>query len=423
MTGAGESARTDQGTVLRNIGPLATCAGSLPSGDAGEIRGAAVAWTGETIRWVGSERDLPAAMAEWPSLDAGGRLVIPGLVDAHTHLAFGGSRAEEFEARLRGVRYQDIAAAGGGILSTVRATREATAEQLHARARAHLDFMVSRGVTTVEAKSGYGLDLDTEIRLLEVYARLDRESAVRVVPTFLGAHTVPPEYSGRKDEYVRVVAEEMLPEVARRGLARFVDVFVEDGAFTPAHARTMLAAGAAVGLRGKLHVDQLGPSGGAELAAELGATSADHLEHISSAGIDALARAGVVAVSLPVASLTLGQPPLPARALLDRGVPVAVATDFNPGSAPVPDLPLALYLACVFQRMTPAESLRGGTIEGARALGLEDAVGSVEVGKRADLVVIEAESVREWIYLFRSGPAYRTIVGGTTPGGPWLSAA
>ncbi len=411
---AASQVKADQGTVLRNIGSLATCARALPSGNAGEIRSAAVAWIGKTIAWAGPERELPKTMKAWPALDAGGRLVIPGLVDSHTHLAFGGSRADEFEARLRGVRYQDIAAGGGGILSTVRATRDATDDQLLARARAHLAFMVSRGVTTVEAKSGYGLDLGTEIRLLEVYARLNRESPVRVVPTFLGAHAVPPEYAGRKDEYVRVVVEEMLPEVARRRLARFVDVFVEEGAFTPAHARTVLAAGTKVGLRGKLHVDQLGPGGGAELAAELGAISADHLEHISPAGIDALARGGVVAVSLPVASLTLSQPPLPARALLDRGVPVAVATDFNPGSAPVPDLPMALYLACVFQRMTPAESLRGGTIEGARALGLEDEVGSVEVGKRANLVVIEAEGVCDWLYLFRNGPAHRTIVGGTT---------
>ncbi len=363
--------------------------------------------------WAGPERDLPKAMEEWPSQDAGGRLVIPGLVDSHTHLAFGGSRADEFEARLRGVRYQDIAAAGGGILSTVRATREATADQLLARARVHLAFMVSRGVTTVEAKSGYGLDLETEIRLLEVYAQLDRES-VRVVPTFLGAHTVPPEYSGRREEYVGVVIDEMLPVVARKGLARFVDVFVEEGAFTPAHARAVLAAGARLGLRGKLHVDQLGPGGGAELAAELGAISADHLEHISPAGIEALAATGVVAVSLPVASLTLGQPPLPARALLDRGVSLAVATDFNPGSAPVPDLPLALYLACVFQRMTPAEALRGGTIEGARALALGDQIGSVEVGKQADLVLIDAEGVGDWLYLFRNGPVSRTIVNGAT---------
>lgn len=415
---AASKARTDEGTVLRNIGSLATCARSLPSDDAGEVRGSAVAWSGETICWVGPERNLPKTLEEWPSLDAGGRLVVPGLVDSHTHLAFGGSRAEEFEARLRGVRYQDIAAGGGGILSTVQVTREATTDDLVAGARAHLAFMVSRGVTTLEAKSGYGLDLDTEIRLLEVYARLDRESPIRVVPTFLGAHTVPPEYAGRADAYVTVVVEEMLPMVARRGLAGFVDVFVEEGAFTPEHARTVLAAGARLGLRGKLHVDQLRPGGGAELAAELGAISADHLEHISSAGIEALAQAGVVAVSLPVASLTLGQPPLPARSLLDWGVSLAVATDFNPGSAPVPDLPLALYLACVFQRMTPAEALRGGTIEGARALGLDGEVGSVEVGKRADLALIEAESVREWLYLFRNGPVDRTIVGGVTVGEP-----
>lgn len=401
------------GMVLAHIGTLVTCRWrGRRQGELETIPNGALAWADDTIVWVGSERDLPVPYRDWPRVDAGGRMVIPGLVDCHTHLAFGGWRVDEFVARLEGASYREIQRKGGGILSTVRATRLATDEMLHAKARDLLDGMLRHGVTTVEAKSGYGLDAETELRLLRCYQALAAETGRPVVPTFLGAHTVPPEFAGNRDGYVRLLIDEMIPRVARDGLARFVDVFVEDGAFTVSEARAILQASASAGLGRKLHVDQLRPGGGAELAAAVGAISADHLEHVSPGGIQALAAAGTVAVSLPVASLTLGQPPLPARRLMDAGVPVAVATDFNPGTAPVANLPLACYLATVFQRMTPAEVLHGATIVAARAIGLEHTLGSLEPGKRADILVLDVEGVEEWLYRFERDRPSLIVAGG-----------
>ena len=286
--------------------------------------------------------------------------MIPGLVDCHTHLAFAGWRADEFEQRLRGRSYLDIARAGGGIMSTVRQTRAATEADLLRRAAGFLREMLTLGVTTVECKSGYGLEPDAELKLLRVYRQLAKEQPVRLVPTFLGAHVVPPEFRDNRAGYVDLLADRMIPALAKEKLAACCDVFVEESAFSVAEARRILRAGQKSGLSAKLHADQLTSGGGAELAAELGALSADHLEHISDAGIRAMATAGVVAVSLPLASLYLGQPPMPARRLIEAGVAVAVATDFNPGSAPSFHLPLALTLACTLQRMTPAEALEGG---------------------------------------------------------------
>ena len=400
--------------VLRNIGLLATCREGGPQSDLHAVEHAALAWNGPLIVWAGAERDLPEAYRVARAEDAGGRLVVPGLVDCHTHLAFGGWRASEFTERALGRTYTEIAEAGGGIAATVRETRTASEAALLARCRGFLGQMVQLGVTAVECKSGYGLTVDQELKLLQVYRHLADESAATIVPTFLGAHVVPAEYREHRDRYVSLLIDELIPAIARDRLARCCDVFVERSAFTVEEARRILTAGAAAGLAPKLHADQLSDGGGALLAAEVGAWSADHLEHVSPEGIAALARAQVVAVSLPLASLYLRQRPIPARRLLDAGVPVAVATDFNPGSAPSFHLPLAMTLACTMQGMTPAESLRGATIVAARAIGLAETHGSLEAGKRADFALIDAPDVEHWLYHFRANACVRTVIGGVT---------
>jgi imidazolonepropionase len=395
--------------LIENIAQLATCRAEGGQGEVHPIADAAMVWEGATIRWVGPRRELPGEYRGAERLDAGGGLVIPGLVDCHTHLAFGGWRAEEFTQRIRGASYLDIARAGGGIARTVRLTREAGEDALYHRARGFVREMIALGVTTVECKSGYGLDREHELELLRVYRRLAETEPVGIVPTFLGAHLVPPEYRERRDAYVALLVDELIPMVAAERLAACCDVFVEESAFTVEEARRILLAGRNAGLGLKLHADQLTSSGGAELAAEVGALSADHLEHPSPAGIGALAAAGVVAVSLPIAALYLGQPPMPARRLIDAGVPVAVATDFNPGSAPSYHLPLALTLACTLQRMTPAEALKGATSLAARALGLGDRTGSLAPGMAADFAVMDAPDVDHWLYHFRPNACRLTV--------------
>ncbi len=398
--------------VLRDISTLYTCAPEGAQHELHPIRDAALAWEGETLRWVGSASQLPARYADGPVESARGGIVVPGLVDCHTHLAFGGWRAEEFEARILGKSYLEIAATGGGIASTVAKTRAASTEELRRRCEGHLAEMAALGVTTVEAKSGYGLSLEHELRLLEIYRDL-AAGPLRIVPTLLAAHVVPAEYRDRRQEYVRLIIEEIIPAAAGRQLARFCDVFVEQGAFSVEEGRAILRAGIAEGLRGKLHADQITSNGGAELAAEVGAVSADHLEQVSQRGIERMREAGVVAVSLPYASLYLNMAPLPARRLIQAGVPVAVATDFNPGSAPSYHLPVALTLACALQRMTPAEVLKGATSIAAMALGLEREVGSLLPGRSADFAVIEAASVEEWCYHLRANACLRTVARGT----------
>lgn len=398
--------------LLDNIAQLATCRADGGQGAIHPITDAALVWDGDTIRWAGPRRELPPAYAGAERHDAGGGLVIPGLVDCHTHLAFGGWRADEFEQRIRGGSYLEIAAAGGGIARTVRLTRQATEAELVERSAAFLREMLSLGVTTIECKSGYGLDREHELALLRVYRTLAGRQPVRLVPTFLGAHTVPPEYRDDRAGYVSLLIDELIPTISRERLARFCDVFVERSAFTVDEARRILRAGQAAGLGAKLHADQLTAGGGAELAAELGAVSADHLECASDGGVAAMARAGVVAVSLPIASLYLGQTPFAARRWIDAGVPVAVATDFNPGSAPSFHLPFALTLACTLQRMTPAEALKGATIIGARAVGLEARIGSLEPGKAADFAVIGAPDVNHWLYHLRANACRATVAGG-----------
>ena len=398
--------------VLTNIATLYPCAAPGGQGALHAIANAALVWEGETIRWVGPEAELPDAYAAAERRDAGGALVIPGLIDCHTHLAFGGWRADEFEMRILGKSYLDIARAGGGIASTMRHTRAASEDELFERCLGFLGEMARLGVTTVECKSGYGLTLEDELKLLRVYRRLAASQPLGIVATFLGAHVVPPEYREDRAAYVRLVCEEMIPRVAAEGLAEFCDVFVEETAFHGDEARRIFAAAKRHGLRPKLHVDQLGDGGGAKLAAEVGAISADHLEYTSEEGMRAMAEAGVVAVSLPAATLYLRQKPMDARTFLDAGAAVAVATDFNPGTAPTFHLPLALTLACTMNRLTPAEALKGATHVAARAIGREHRIGALEPGKQADFVLLDAESVNHWLYHFRPNAARATYVRG-----------
>ncbi len=346
-------------------------------------------------------------LGRFARLDAAGGTVTPGLIDPHTHLLFAGSREPEMLLRQRGADYLEILAAGGGILSTVAATRAATADDLFAHGRRWLDEMLGHGVTTVEAKSGYGLDLETEVRLVDVAWRLGLEGPVDVVPTYLGAHAVPPEFRARPagvEAYVRSIISEQLPAIAAHGRARFCDVFCEQGVFTADQSRRILMAAEAFALGSRLHADELAPSGGAELAAEIGAASADHLGAPSDAGVDALAQAAtdgraVVATLLPATTWFLMKDHgAPARRFIDRGIPVAIGTDFNPGTSPTASLPLAMTIACVELKMTPDETLSAVTINAARALGLEEEIGSLEPGKWADIVVWRVPTSRQIPY-------------------------
>lgn len=400
--------------ILTDIATLAACRADGPQHEIHAIPGAALVWEGDTIRWTGPAPELPAEFETMERESAGGRLVVPGLVDCHTHLAFGGWRADEFEQRIRGDAYLDIARKGGGIASTMRHTRAASEDALADRAAGFIDEMRRLGVTTVEAKSGYGLTVEDELKTLRAYRRLAGTQPTRIVPTLLGAHIVPPEFKDDRAGYVRLLTDTIIPQVAAEGLARFCDVFVEDTAFSPDEARAIFAAATRHSLTPKLHADQLTDTGGAALAAEVGAASADHLERISADGIAAMAEASVVAVSLPLATLYLNVRPLPARKLIEAGVPVAVATDFNPGSAPSYHLPLAMMLACTMQRMTPAEALKGATVIASKALQIEDEVGSIEPGKRADFAVIDAPDVNHWLYHFRPNACVRTVISGET---------
>ena len=386
--------------ILKNISILYTCTEDRGQEDIGPVKNAAVAWEDGRIKWVGSEKDLPEKYSEAHFFDAEGKIVIPGLVDCHTHLCFGGWREDEFEMRLQGKSYLKIAKAGGGILSTVKATRKATEEELYVKASGLLEKIIQQGVTTIECKSGYGLSLEDELKQLRVYKKLKKKNSAEIVSTFLGAHTFPPEYKDDRQGYIGLIINEMIPRVAEENLADFCDIFVEESAFTIDEARKILLTGKEYGLCTKLHADQLSSGGGAEFAAEVDAVSADHLEQISDRGIQRMAEQGVVGVTLPLASLYTQQPYLNCRRLVDGGVNVAVATDFNPGSAPSYQLPLAMMLTCNHGRLTPTEVLKGATIYAAKAIGMDHKVGSVETGKKADFVVLDAPSVNFWMYHF-----------------------
>lgn len=401
--------------VLRNISVLYRVPADSAHDEVDAVSDAVVAWEGDTIRYAGPAAEAPAELADAEVFDAGGRCVVPGLIDCHTHLCFGGWRGDEFAARLEGASYQDIQAAGGGINSTVKATRESDIETLKNKAGEVLADMARLGVTTVEAKSGYGLNRNDEIKQLEVYRQLQEEQPLDIVPTFLGAHLVPVEYREKRGEYVSLLCEELIPEVAERSLARFCDVFIENNAFTLEEGRKILETAKSHGLGLKIHADQLSSGGGAGLAAELGAVSAEHLEYASDADINAMAKAGTVAVSLPIASLYLREPFLPARNWIAAGASVAVATDFNPGSAPSYHLHLAMTLAAVHQQMSPAEVLKGVTACAARAVGLRVSHGSLLPGFRADLALIDAPDINHWLYHFRPNAC-----SGTLKNGEWI---
>jgi imidazolonepropionase len=390
--------------VIRNIGQLVTLAQAPMLGAQGRLgiieQGALAARLGRIV-WIGAESALDQAVdyRQADVLDAEGRPATPGFVDSHTHLLFAGNRAEEFHLRHQGVSYAELAAQGGGILSTVRATRAASNEELTTLAEQRLERFRAYGTTTIEAKTGYGLDQQTEARCLHILNQFNSMPVGQpIIPTFLGAHTVPPEYQGRRDAYVDLVVEEMLPAFA--GFARFCDVFCEETAFTAPESERILARAKELGYLLKLHADQLTPSGGARLAAELGATSADHLDCASDTDLEALREAGVVATLLPGCSFTLNTPYPSARRLLDRGLTVALATDFNPGTSYCENMQMMLALGISAMGMTLDEALEATTINGARALAFQDEAGSLEVGKRCDVVLWRTKEYRELGYHF-----------------------
>lgn len=386
--------------VIDRADLVATCAGPAPRRgrdqcNLGAIRGGSVAARDGRIVFVGPADALGRQVAVEPDavrLDARGCTVVPGFVDPHTHLVYAGDRRDELQQRLAGATYAEIAAAGGGIARTVAATRAASEDELVRLARTRLDEMAAWGTTTCEVKSGYGLTLESELAQLHAIRRLDAEHPVDLVPTFLGAHDVPPEYRGRSDDYVALVVHEMIPKVAEARLAEWCDVFCEEGAFTPEQSAAILRAGARAGLKPRIHADELAASGGARVAAEVGARSADHLVFVDEGAAEALAAAGVCAVLLPIAALylKLGRY-APARMLIDRGVPVALGTDSNPGAGLSSSMPFAITLACFAMGMTLEEALVAATLNAAWSLDRAEAVGSLEAGKLMDAVVLDGD--------------------------------
>ncbi len=380
--------------------------------DYGTIEAGAIAIAGGKIDWIGATADLPGRNAtETRSL--AGRWLTPALIDCHTHLVFGGHRAEEYERRLRGVRYEDIAAEGGGILSTVTATRAASEEQLYADALPRLQTLVREGVATVEVKSGYGLDLESELKMLRVARRLGEVSGLTIRTTLLAAHTVAPEFAGDANAYMDHIVDEILPAVAGKDLADAVDAYCESIAFDARQVERLFTRAQQLGLRVKLHADQLSDGGGAELAARFGALSADHLEYTSAGGVRAMAESGTAAVLLPGAYLTLNekqQPPL--AELRDSGVPIAIATDCNPGTSPLCSIHFAMGLGSRLFGMTPEECLAGVTREAARALGLGHDRGTLKIGKRADIAIWDFDHPRELAYWLGTHPLSDLLLAG-----------
>jgi len=385
------------------IGPELRDLAIIPDG-AMLIRDGRIAALGRTV-------EIPA---DAEVVDAGGRVVLPGFVDAHTHLVFAGNRASEFERRALGASYAEIAAAGGGIRSTVRSTREASEPALLSAARRHANWFLSGGTTTVEAKSGYGLSLDAELKILRTVRALGAEGRLRTVPTFLGAHEIPDEYRGRTEEYVKLVIHEMMPRVSEEGLAEYCDVFCEPNIFPVDVARAVLRAGQRLGLLARIHADQFSPDAGALLAAELGAATADHLECTTGAGLAALAGAGVQPVLLPGSVYALGSTRYPAaRRMIDAGLAIVLATDFNPGSSPTASMPAVLSLASTHMRMTPAEAITAATVNPAWSLNRGNDLGSLEPGKLADFVIHDSEDYRELAYFFGREPAFAVYSAGS----------
>lgn len=398
--------------VIRGIGQLATCPIAGGQDHIGIIENAALVQQQGRVVWVGKDNDLPAEFQSLDALDAQGALVVPGLIDCHTHLCFGGWRGDEFEMRIQGQSYQAIAAAGGGIRSTVAATRNTSQDDLTAKASAALAQIIQLGVTTLECKSGYGLSVEHELKQLRVYQSLQQSQPIELVPTFLGAHIVPPEYSEQRDVYVRLICDTMLPQIAEEKLAEFCDVYIDKGAFSLDEGKQILSRAKALGLGLKAHAEQLSYTGAAAMAASLGAASLEHLEYLDHSDLQTIQQAGSVAVSLPFASLYLRERYLDCRSLIEQGIPVAVATDFNPGSAPSYQLPMAMTLACLNQQMTPAEVLKGCTIYAAKALQREQRIGSLLPGFQADLAIINAPTVNHWMYHLQSNACVNVMKNG-----------
>lgn len=379
----------------------------------GEIPDGAIAVKDGRIAWVGPRASLPAGVHAIQTHDAGGAWMTPGLIDCHTHLVYAGNRSNEFEDRLNGVSYTEIAQRGGGIVSTVKATRQASEAQLYAASLPRAQALLAEGVTTLEIKSGYGLALAAEASTLRVARRLGTALGVRVRTTFLGAHALPPEYAGRADAYIDLVCDTLLPAIVAEGLADAVDAFCENVGFTPAQTERVFQAAQRHGLPVKLHAEQLSDQGGAALAARYGALSADHLEYLSQTGIDAMAAAGTVAVMLPGAFYFLRETRLPpVQALRDAGVPMAVSTDCNPGTSPMTSLLLAMNMACVQFRLTPQEALAGVTRHAAKALGLQQEVGVLAPGMVADFALWAIDRPGDLAYGIGLNPCQQVVVGG-----------
>ncbi len=412
---------------LHNADQVVTCASGTPRrgpdvASVQVIEDGAVAIEAGRIAAVGPTDDLDAKFTGKRNIDCRGRSLCPGFVDAHTHAVFGGDRAAEFELRIKGASYLEIMAAGGGIVNTVRHTRSASVEELASSASSRLDEMLALGTTTVEIKTGYGLSVDAELKMLRVIEQLDRDHPCDIVPTFLGAHAVPPEFEGDAEAYTRCVIEKILPEVtdwyassrfADRGVPMYIDVFCEDHAFDLDQSRRVLEAGIEAGFKAKMHVDQFNDFGGVAMALELGAASVDHLDVTGREEIELLAGSDTIAVLLPAVNFNLGMADYAdGRAMMDAGAAVALATDLNPGSAPCPSMPAAMAIACRYQRLTPAEALNASTINAAFAIGQRGETGSIEVGKRADILILKAGDYRHVPYFFGGNPVHTVIKNG-----------
>lgn len=386
-------------------------------GELGIIEDGAVAVKDGLIALVGPTSEVRGQVVAVEGIDASGKVIMPGFVDPHTHVVFAGARADEFELRIKGATYMEIMAAGGGIMSTVRATRAASVDKLVEESRARLDQMLAHGTTTAEAKTGYGLDTENELKMLEAIRRLDTEHPVDLVPTFLGAHAVPTEYQGRADEYVDLVVEEMLPmiksQIPNPKSQIFCDVFCDEGAFTLEQSQRVLEAAQALGFGLKIHADEFKPLGGTRLAVELGAISADHLVCTPDDEIELLAGSDTIAVALPGTPFGLGHHEYtPARRIIDAGGALALATDLNPGTCWCESMQLIIALACRFMEMTPAEAVAAATINAAHAVGLGNRVGSLEVGKKADILVLDVPDYRHLSYRFGVNLVDKVIKGG-----------
>jgi imidazolonepropionase len=396
---------TEIDLLIKNAKELLTLSPSFKEESGlGIIRNGTVAVKSGKIFWIGKKDELPGEFVLNPrgqEIDARGKVTMPGLIDSHTHLIFAGSRENELELRIQGLSYLEIAERGGGILSTVEATRRASFEELFSLGKKRLDRMLSKGVTTIEAKSGYGLSIQDELKILKVMKALQEDHPLDIIPTFLGAHTVPKEFRSNRLRYIELLTEEMIPRIAEENLAEFCDVFCEEKAFSLEESRRILETGKRYGLKPKIHADQLSPNGGAELAAEVGAFSADHLEYISQTGIERMAEKGVTAVLLPGASFFLSMKRFPpAREMIEKGVTVALATDLNPGSSMTESLPLMMTMGCTMFKMIPKEVIQATTVHAARSMGRENEIGSLEVGKRADILVLDIPNYKYLPYHF-----------------------